>query len=119
MPQTPEGRLARIEEMGARLDERTASIIREIDRISRDLDTLGPIGGQVIELLAEVRANAEDFAALREELDAEREQERQERENELKQLRDARGMSPALKVALISAGGAIIVAIITALVGGR
>jgi chromosome segregation ATPase len=119
VPQTPEGRLARIEEMSARLDERTAALIREVDRLARDVETFGPIGGQVIEVLAEVRAVTDDFTELRRELNAERERERQEREDELKQLREARGMSPALKIALVTAGGGIVVAIITALVGGR
>jgi seryl-tRNA synthetase len=118
VPQTPEGRLARIEELSARLDERTAALIREMDRLSRDVETTAVKSGQVIEVLAEVRAVTEDFNELRSELDAERERERQEREQELRDLRAERKMSPALKVALISAGGAIVVAIIAA-VGGH
>lgn len=113
-PHTPEGRLARIEELSVRLDERTASIIREVERLSRDVDAFGPLGGQVIEVLAEVRANAEDFDALRRELNAEREQERKAREAELKELRAARTMSPVLKAALISGCFALGVALIAA-----
>lgn len=104
--------------MQARLDERTASLIREVERLTRDVEAFGPIGGQVIEVLAEVRAVTDDFGALQRELEAERERERQERDAELRELRAARKMSPALKVALISAGGAIVVAIIAA-VGGH
>jgi archaellum component FlaC len=119
VPQNPEGRLARIEEMSARLDERTAALIREVERLARDVETFGPLGGQVIEVLAEVRAVTEDFNELRTELNAERDRERLAREQELKDLRAERKMSPALKIALVTAGGGIIVAIITALLGGR
>jgi predicted RNase H-like nuclease (RuvC/YqgF family) len=116
-PQSPESRLARIEEMSARLDERTASLIREVERLARDVETTAVESGQVIEVLAEVRAVTEDFNKLRAELDAERERERLALEQELKDLRTERKMSPALKVALISAGGAIVVAIIAAVSG--
>lgn len=105
--------------MSARLDERTASIIRELERVGRDVEAFGPIGGQVIEVLSEVRAVTEDFDALRRELNVEREREREEREEELKQLRDARGMSPGVKTALITAGSAIVVALIYALAAGH
>jgi hypothetical protein len=71
-PQSPESRLARIEEMSARLDERTASLIREVERLARDVETTAVESGQVIEVLAEVRAVTEDFNKLRAELDAER-----------------------------------------------
>lgn len=116
-PQSPDARLARIEEMSARLDERTAALIREVERLARDVETFGPIGGQVIEVLAEVRAVTEDFNELRRELDAERERERLALEQELKTLRAERKMSPLLKVALISAGSGIVVAIIAAVSG--
>jgi archaellum component FlaC len=113
--QTSEGRLARIEEMSARLDERTAALIREVERLSSDVKAFGPLGGQVIEVLAEVRAVTDDFNELRQELNAEREREREAREQELRELREARKMSPALKGALIAGSfglaGALVAAI--------
>jgi chromosome segregation ATPase len=90
---SPESRLARLE-------ERSDAVRREIDRISRQVDAFGPVAGQVIEVLSELRSMAEDFDEMRSE-------SREDRKQRL-------GMSTTLKVALIGASGVILAAIIAA-----
>jgi chromosome segregation ATPase len=90
---SPESRLARLE-------ERSDAVRREIDRISRQVDAFGPVAGQVIEVLAELRSMAEDFDEMRSDV-------REDRKQRI-------GMSTTLKVTLISASAVIVAAIIAA-----
>lgn len=70
-------------------------MLRELDRLTRDVETFGPVAGQVIEVIAEVRSLAEDVMEMRRE-------DRDEREKALRAEREARGMSTTLKAAIIA-----------------
>lgn len=88
----------------ARLEERSESILRELKRISREMEqVVGPQAGQLIRLVAELASLTEDFEDFR---------------GELKQRA---GMSTTLKVALISGcfalAGTLVVAITQILSG--
>lgn len=81
----------------ARLEERTEGVRREIDRISRQVDAFGPVAGQVIEVLAEVRGLMDDIDDIK------------------GGLRSDRSMSTTLKVALIAGSFTLLAAIATAI----
>jgi hypothetical protein len=81
----------------ARLEERTEGVRREIDRISRQVDAFGPVAGQVIEVLAEVRGLMDDIDDIK------------------GNLRSDRSMSLTLKVALIAGSFTLLAAIATAI----
>lgn len=96
MPDTPASRIARLE-------ERSQSILRELDRLGREVEAFGPVGGQLIEVIAEVRGLTEDVVALRDD------------------VKTGRGMSMTLKVAIIAGSfalaGSIVVAVAQILSG--
>jgi hypothetical protein len=88
----------------ARLEERSESILRELQRISREMEqVVGPQAGELIKLVAELASLADDFEEFR------------------RELTQRAGMSTTLKVALISGcfalAGTLIVAI-AQIVGG-
>lgn len=87
--ETIEARVARLETLGE-------ALLRDIGRHDRDLDTLSPIVGQVIEFGAEVRALIDDLDDLKGD------------------LKERAGMSLTLKVALIGGSCALLAALVTA-----
>lgn len=87
----------------ARLEERAEGIRRELDRLTRQVDAFGPIAGQVIEVLTEVRGLMDDVDTLRTD------------------LRSGKSMSTTLKVALIAGSATLLAALVAAvaqIVGG-
>lgn len=88
--ETVEARLARLETLGE-------ALLRDVGRLDRDVETLSPIVGQVIEFSAEVKALIDDLAEIKGDLKAKA------------------GMSTTLKLALISGSFALAVALIAAI----
>lgn len=88
----------------ARLEERSESILRELQRIGREMEqVVGPQAGQLIRLVADLASLTEDFEDFREELKA------------------RAGMSMTLKVALIAGSFTLLAALVAAIaqiVGG-
>jgi uncharacterized membrane protein len=80
----------------ARNEARIEGVLRELDRLTRSVETFGPMAGQIIEVIAEVRDIAEDLKEIKAD------------------VRGNRQMSTTLKVALIGASGVILAAIIAA-----
>lgn len=92
----------------ARLEERSEGILRDIQRLSREVETFAPIGGQLIELIAELNSLAEDFVEFKDDL-----------KDEQRALRDEQraraGTSTTVKVALITGSFLLAAALIAAI----
>jgi uncharacterized membrane protein len=89
----PESLPSRVARNEARID----GVLRELDRLTRSVETFGPMAGQIIEVIAEVRDIAEDLREIKED------------------LRGNRQMSSSLKIALIGASGVVLAAIVAAI----
>jgi chromosome segregation ATPase len=57
----------------ARVEERLSAIGQRVEHAIRQIETFGPLGGQMIEAAADLRSLAEDITDMRRELDRERE----------------------------------------------
>ena len=91
--ETLEARVARLETLGD-------ALLRDFARLDRNVEAFGPLAGQIIEFVAEVKSLGEDL---------------QELKTELREDRKARvGMSTTLKVALISGSFLLLAAIVAA-----
>jgi hypothetical protein len=83
----PESLPSRVARNEARID----GVLRELDRLTRSVETFGPMAGQIIEVIAE------DLREIKED------------------LRGNRQMSSSLKIALIGASGVVLAAIVAAI----
>jgi hypothetical protein len=91
--ETLEARVARLETLGD-------ALLRDIARVERDVDAFGPLAGQIIEFVAEVKSLGDDLHELK---------------KELREDRTARsGMSATLRVALISGSFLLAAALVAA-----
>jgi archaellum component FlaC len=52
----------------ARMEERSESILRELERVSKDVTTFAPVAGQLIEAIAELHSLRDDFAEIKPQL---------------------------------------------------
>lgn len=92
----------------ARLEERSEAILRELQRIGKEVQTFAPIGGQLIELIAETTSLRDDFEELRQ---------------DIKDAAKERGLSRTQIVVAAIAGSCLLlsslIAAVAAIVGGH